>query len=443
MGEFERAELSPLEQAINRYETALTNVEIADTATEADVIDLLLARDGVDTQKQSATALTVATSVKLLALDKRLRQQAAAIHHAVSLDQCQASLTPSSSAWWWSLEPPPPPTPTLTHVNKLDNFDWVWNLLTVTCLVFSASFATNTAKAFSTQGFDLAGTISTISQGAGVALIAGGALTDKGRKVTENVLKSLGIPAAFYAEATFGFSATLLGATFLLNNSLDQVGATYERHGHHLLAQGDLVTARDKYVRAMDFMDNDKELFVALGHVSSDLGELDKAEEYYRQGMALGEAAAMDGLARTLIIKQMESQGWNVKIDDLVARQAEFYLDWAYTRATKQLSDDELLNQLQRFAAADASALSRQDRATLLALQSTAELIRSIYSNWGLLKLAQIDFAEINPDVADALLIEAESYFTGASEFESSLQTLTDKQLLGETNVLELGKADC
>ncbi|PSN77988.1 hypothetical protein C8B47_19175, partial [filamentous cyanobacterium CCP4] len=322
----ELATVSPLQQTIDRYEAALVKVEAGDgSASEPDVIALLLARDALERQKQTETELGEADSLRLLSLDRRLKQQAQAINNAVSLNDCRATLTPSGAAWWWSLEPPAPPT----KVYKQDQFDWVWNLLTVTCLVFSASFATHTARAFSTQGFDLMGTISTITQGAGVALVAGGALTDKGRKVTENVLRSLNIPHVFYAEATFGFSALLLGTTFLLNSNLAKVGDTYQRQGDRLLNQGNLLIARKKYLRAMDFDTNDETLLLALGDVSQQLGDLDEAETYYRQGMALDETTGMNGLARNLVLKEIEAKGWNASIDELTARRAEFYLEAA------------------------------------------------------------------------------------------------------------------
>ncbi|MGG6239927.1 hypothetical protein ACQ4N7_14975 [Nodosilinea sp. AN01ver1] len=434
MDKLASVDLTPSQHAIDRYESALAKVESGSgSACEPDVIALLLARDGVEREKQSGE-LDEASSMRLLALDKRLKQQASAINAATSLAHCRDSLSPPSSAWWWSLEPPPP----ALKVQKLDQFDWVWHLLTVTCLVFSASFATNTARAFSTQGFDLMGTISTITQGAGVALVAGGALTDKGRKVTENILHSLKIPPVFYAEATFGFSALLLGGTFVLNSNLAKVGDIYQRQGDRLLNQGSLVSARKKYLRATDFDPNDQGLVLALGEVSQKLGELDQAETYYRQGLALDAAAAMDGLARTLVLKEIETKGWNSKIDDLAARRAEFFLEAALVKLP---SHDDVRDRAINLLNTPQPQLTHRDQmaTTLADMQQRA----SVHLNKGLLNLAQIDFNNLDIDAAERLLDYALVAFDEATLYEDAFAEMLANKKVSATDWPELGKAAC
>lgn len=432
MDKLASVDLPPLQHTIDRYESALVKVESGNgSACEPDVIALLLARDGVEQEKQRGE-LGEANSIRLLALDQRLKQQASAITAATSLAHCRDSLSPPSSAWWWSLEPPAPPA----KVYKLDQFDWVWNLLTVTCLVFSASFATHTARAFSTQGFDLMGTISTITQGAGVALVAGGALTDKGRKVTENILHSLKIPPVFYAEATFGFSALLLGTTFLLNSNLAKVGDIYQRQGDRLLNQGNLLTAHKKYLRAMDFDIHDETLLLALGDVSQQLGELDEAETYYRQGMALDEATGMNGLARNLVLKEIEAKGWNASIDELTARRAEFYLEAALIKVP---GHDAVRDRALKLLNADAPHPPAELSQTL----SDLKLRASLNLNKGLLNLAQIDFANLDLSAAERFLSDASTAFAEATIYEDAFADLLSQELVEAADWPELGKAAC
>ncbi|MFM7527659.1 MAG: hypothetical protein ACKO63_04050 [Nodosilinea sp.] len=420
---------SSFRSTLDSYENSLITVESSGSSDPAaSFIDLLLTRDQVALLVKTAAPLATEDSVRLLDLDQRLRRLAGPINAALSLKDCRATLTPPETAWWWSLQAP-------AKVYKLDQFDWVWNVLTVTCLVFSASFATQTAKAFSTQGFDLMGTISTITQGAGVVLVAGGALTDKGRKVTEDVLHSLRIPPVFYAEATFGFSALLLGTTVLLNNNLPKVGDTYQRQGDRFVGQGNLVQARKKYKRALDFNAHDGGLLAAAGDVSLKLGELDQAEAYYRQGMALGDPAAMSGLAHTLMIKEIEAKGWNAKIDDLAARRAEIFLDTALNKMRTRSEMEDRILALYDGPVAD----TRQIANTV----ADMKLLARAHINQGLLKLIQIDFDALDQDAAKLRLQNALDALAEAVVYEDHFAEMGDRKLAQATDWPELGKAAC
>ena len=165
---------SQLALAIAQYADALSALEQAfPSPTLEQIIDVLVARDAVEAIKQNAEDTTGKTLAQLILLDQRLRSQSNVLTQQAQLADCRQSLQPPESAWWWWLDPPPAQMPWWSR------FDWCWNLLTVGCLVITGTFITNTAQAFSTSGFDLIGTFSTITQGAGLVLVAGAALTDK------------------------------------------------------------------------------------------------------------------------------------------------------------------------------------------------------------------------------------------------------------------------
>ncbi|HBB34078.1 MAG TPA: hypothetical protein DDZ80_07810 [Cyanobacteria bacterium UBA8803] len=388
--------MSPIDDAIARYKVALSAVEQAQNKpSDEQVVELLVARDAVEYNQQKDAHFTGKSYALLIELDRRLKTQAEAIASNFPLTDYRESVKPPESSWWWFLEPPQPP------VHKFDRFDWVWNTLTGVCLLFATSLATHTAQAFSTEGFDVLGTLSTISQGAGVALIAGGALTDKGNKVIENILSSIGIPAHFHAETTFGFSVVMLAASYGLNSNLTTVGQWYYLQGEKLQKQGDLVSALESYQRAINFNPDQPKIYVALGKVSEEMGQLTEAKSYYEKGRALNDAAAMSGLARVSIFQSLEERGWTARIDDKIERQSDFFL-----------------------VAAD--KLAQEEDKTLRV---------EIAINQGILYLSKFNLENYRYDLerTNDALTEAEGSFQQAAELE--------KELPPETP--ELGKGEC
>jgi tetratricopeptide (TPR) repeat protein len=334
-----------LDQAIAHYQSAVSAVELilAESAAvgsedlfalKKDVLELLIARDTVEQQRQAIAIQGIrgSTYILLLDLDERLGKLGGAIAAHLPLEDYRKSLKPPESSWWWFFSSPG----TSAKVHRHDRFDWAWNALTVVFLVLSTSFATNTAKAFSTQGFDLLGTFSTISQGAGLALVAGGVLTDKGKRVAENILHSLKIPPHFYAEATCGFSLTILGTTAVINGNLPAIGDLYYSWAETNRQRGDLTTALSQYQRALQFTPENSKLHVAMGRVAEAQGDLKIAQTHYENGRQMNDPAAISGLGRVLILQSLEEAGWTARIDEKVARRADLLLDAAFGKTSDQ-----------------------------------------------------------------------------------------------------------
>ena len=129
---------------------------------------------------------------------------------------------------------------------RSNRFGWVWGAATVVNLLFSATFMTQTARAFSSQGFDFLGTLSTIGQGVGFALVASGAATQTGRDTLDVILKSLRVPGHRTAEATFGLSAGLLLVSYGLNTNLYRLGDYYYDRGLEFEAEQSWSQALDR-----------------------------------------------------------------------------------------------------------------------------------------------------------------------------------------------------
>ncbi|MEO1592138.1 MAG: hypothetical protein AAFU71_12710, partial [Cyanobacteria bacterium J06632_22] len=244
---------------------------------------------------------------KLLQLDTALQQQIILVCQPDQLTQLRQTLRPPESHWWWYLEPQEKISQSKSLARR---FDWFWNVCTVVCLVIATSFITQTAKAFSTEGFDFLGTLSTISQGAGLAFVAGGALTDKGKRAVANVLSSLKIPAALHAEATFAASLVLLMATFGVNQNLHLVGNWYFDQAQRHEEQGEFSQAFKAYERALNFSPDDYRTQIAIGFLHERLGNFEQAIEEYRKGTAFGIPQFLNAQARAILMGALQENDW-------------------------------------------------------------------------------------------------------------------------------------
>lgn len=289
----------PFNQAILRYATALSALEEADPNPSLEqVLEVLTARDAVKAARSASSQLDRDSLSKLIHLDNRLKQQAAAIASQNKLTQCRQSLEPNDSDWWWFIEPPaspPKPQP------KWSQFDWIWNALTVVCLVGTATFATSTIKAFSKNGFDPLQTFATIAQGAGLALVARSTLTDKGQQGVKNALDSLSIPKYLHAEATFAASAVFLGVSYGIYAALPDLGKWYYERAEKYYEEGQFSEALNFYTEANSFTPDLPEVNVALGKTYENLGEYDEAKKYYEKALIKGNPAAFNGMGRVLL----------------------------------------------------------------------------------------------------------------------------------------------
>ncbi|MGD1853207.1 MAG: tetratricopeptide repeat protein [Leptolyngbyaceae cyanobacterium] len=325
-----------LENAVTQYETALTvvltKVDKPSPIPSQAILDMLMARDVVETlRKQQAnhrSSQHTAIFLRLVELDQELRKQAGTLAKKADFASYQQSIKPDQNSWWWFLES----TPEKSKLHKHDRFDWIWNGITVVFLVGATSFATTTAKAFSTQGFDLIGLASSFTQGAGLALLAGGTFTDRGRKVFKSALDSVSIPSHYHAEVTCLFSATLFLTSGVIHHRLTWFGEQYYLAGKEHRQKGNNLRAFESFQRALNFQPEHIYAYSGLGNVSERMGQLDEAATYYEQGIALSRVSSSFsalGLGRITLLRELTDNGWTSQLSSSKIREIDFLLELA------------------------------------------------------------------------------------------------------------------
>lgn len=326
---------SNLAQLLTDYAEVLKGLPSQSKSSSRQVLKVLRSRDRLQDELSQVAQLDDEQLVKLAELDLELKQRSDIVCDAEELLQLRQNLQPPESSWWWYLEPVIESSQSKTW---LDKFDWVWNVGTVVCLVVATSFITQTAKAFSNEGFDFLGTLSTIGQGAGLAFVAGGALTDKGKKAVESTLISMKVPASLHAEATFGASLLLLGAAYGIHQNLPKVGDWYFDQAQQHEKKGEWSQAVQSYKRALNFAQDDYKSQIAIGFLYEKLGNFDEALKVYKKGSFYGVPQFLNAQARVMLMSELQKNNWQGGIDERIVREAEDLLD----RADKAITNYSL-----------------------------------------------------------------------------------------------------
>ncbi|MGD1860186.1 MAG: tetratricopeptide repeat protein [Leptolyngbyaceae cyanobacterium] len=343
-----------LNQLFIEYREALQDIFSESQLTSRQTLRVLRTRDRIQEALSKISNVGDDYLDKLVNLDLRLKENAISICQAKNFEQIRQNLDPPKSYWWWYLESS---AELFRSKSNLRRFDWLWNVCTVACLVIATSFITQTAKAFSTEGFDFLGTLSTISQGAGLVFVAGGALTDKGKQAVSRILSSVRIPESLHAEATFAASLLLLIATYGVNQNLHVVGNWYFQQARHHEHQGEFSQAFQAYRRSLNFSPDDYKTHIAVGFLYEKLGNFDQAIEEYQIGSSFGIPEFLNAQARAMLMGELQKNDWQGGIDSNIIREAENLLDRAdksiinlenrlgETRVNPRLSADIRINQ--------------------------------------------------------------------------------------------------
>lgn len=354
----------------------------------------MLARDAVERKlrrQQQEDALPTAQHYdRLIQLDGRLRQEISAIAAAVDLTDARQTVGAVPTDWWWFLTLPPENSADDDGL-QASSLDWFFNGLTVVSLVLTTSFAVSTFRAFSFLGLDLLGLLTSFTQGAGLAFIAGGQFTSKGQAGIEQVYRwiayknkqwfprltllsktlqqKLPLPGNLklsLAGKTFGASVLLLVASSSVYYNLHRVGTLYYQWGKEERERGNNIAALRSFQKALDFAPQKVEVYSSLGQISEKMGRLEEATNYYQQGMALADPSSALGLARITLFQGLRESGWIGQLAPETIRDVEFLLNLSYQ-----------FNQMPG--------------------KGFIDVVIEQETHYGLLELAKIDFSSLPP----------------------------------------------
>ncbi len=326
-------------EAIARYEKTINVVESNKPPASEQLLEALLARDGVEEAVEQAyrsKPVPEKLARQIIALDNKLKQYRLDLNKDNQIRQWKDSLK-RQNRWWWELKPAIVGSEEEPGTRK----DWLFNTLAVICLGIGAAFTAYSSQVFfqkvegqETQQADLSQNMAAVLQVIGLGAGGAAALTSGGRKTLEKLFTNLQLPPNKQAPTALAIAAGMAAVTGTVAASLPLWGKAYINQGEQHLQNGDWLKAEDSFLQAKKFISADEDkakIELGFGSIYEHLGDVNKAKESYKKAAALDNMEGMGQFARLSIIdfflKNPPGSRMKPSASDDNYRQAKIYND--------------------------------------------------------------------------------------------------------------------
>lgn len=289
-------------QFLSDYRLALECLKSSEKELLPDrVIDVLVKRDSLQSLLSEPSKLTASELKEIESLDRSLKEQKNVILQVPNLDALRSLIKPPESNWWWYFS------------SRWDNWDWLWNGLTIAALTVSLSLVVNTSSRILSGGANSENTLYVVGQSVLTLMAGGGALTQVGQKSYEKILIQLRIPKEFWQETSCGLSWLLMVSLLGINAALPSWAHKVNRNGLENFDNKRIESAKADFQRAIAMRPNYGEAYYNLGWLYEELNDLDKAKMQYevavqsdpqRFDSAITYVKALNNLGRLYILKK-------------------------------------------------------------------------------------------------------------------------------------------
>ena len=265
------------------------------------VIDVLVKRDSLQSILSEPSKLSASELREIEVLDKSLKAQKNVILQISNLAALRSLIKPPESNWWWYFS------------SRWDDWDWLWNGLTIAALAVSLSLVVNTSSRILSGGANSENTLYVVGQSVLTLMAGGGALTQIGQKSYEKILIQLHIPKEFWQETSCGLSWLLMVSLFGINATLPSWAHRVNRNGLENFDNRRVESAKADFERAIAMRPNYGEAYYNLGWLYEELNDLDKAKVQYevavqsdpqRFDSGITYVKALNNLGRLYILKK-------------------------------------------------------------------------------------------------------------------------------------------
>ncbi len=319
---------SRLQTTVATYESCLLNLELDRRQEDLAPIVMcaLRARDAVAAALSAELVDVPALSlIDLNALDRRLQDSAIRISAALGrsvLASWRDTRLPHTGEWWWSLDERAAAADQKPSV--------VWSIMAGLCIAVSLSITADVSRRFLGVGPDWLGVLSTVSQ-ALLALLAGSALTDAGRRAIERTLGKWGVSTRLQPIWKSGIALMLLLLVLALRFSLPGVAYYYNQIADGFRRNHQVTSAIENYQRAISL---DPDYVVAhynLGSAFEDVLDYDRALSEYQRAH-LGDpnnGEVTNNLARLFIQRRNDFDSALSLLDVALGHPQEATMEYA------------------------------------------------------------------------------------------------------------------
>ena len=265
------------------------------------VIDVLMKRDSLQNILSESSKLTANELKEVESLDRSLKEQKEVILQVPNLSELRSLIKPPESNWWWYVS------------SRWDNWDWLWNGLTIAALTVSLSLVVNTSSRILSGGANSVNTLYVFGQSVLTLMVGGGALTQVGQKSYEKILIQLHIPKEFWQETSCGLYWLLMVSLLGINAALPSWALKVNQNGLENFDNKRVESAKADFERAIAMRPNYGEAYYNLGWLYEELNDLDKAKAQYevavqsdpqRFDSAITYVKALNNLGRLYVLKK-------------------------------------------------------------------------------------------------------------------------------------------
>ena len=284
------------------YRSALESLQSSEKDSLPDrVIDVLMKRDSLQNILSESSKLTANELKEIESLDRSLKEQKNVILQVPNLAALRSLIKPPESNWWWYFS------------SRRDNWDWLWNGLTIAALTVSLSLVVNTSSRILSGGANSVNTLYVLGQSVLTLMVGGGALTQIGQKSYERILIQLHIPKEFWQETSCGLSWLLMISLLGINAALPSWAHRVNQNGLENFDNKRIESAKADFERAIAMRPNYGEAYYNLGWLYEELNDLDKAKAQYEVAVqsdpqrfenAITYVKALNNLGRLYVLKK-------------------------------------------------------------------------------------------------------------------------------------------
>lgn len=266
-----------------------------------EILEILDTRDEINIEIAQGARISIEQRQELLRLDTQLKQHAARVKHHVNLGEYRTSFSTPPESWWWRLDE-------IIFPHKLDQWDWLWKLLTLSISTTGLGFLANCASRLFTGGIEPLAATAIIVPSILTLMQANTELTKTGQEGFEKLISKLHIPHYYREEAKLGLAVLLFISIFMFWYSLPNLANWYNQLGLEAYENGKFIKAERNYLRAISLDPDNLETNFNLAVLYEDLQELDKARSYYQIAAKGKLPEAHNNLARLYIRSKQYEQ---------------------------------------------------------------------------------------------------------------------------------------
>jgi tetratricopeptide (TPR) repeat protein len=278
--------------SLERYEKGLDLLNAGSNPSQEQILDMLLARDALQSGLVEPGVLKSADLARVNELDEKLKSHSAKVCQVIDLPHWRALVKVNKESWWWFL----------SGMQLEGKQDWILSALTVTFLTISLGLVSNLGPRFWSGGPDVLSSVSIAGQSVLTLLAAGGALTTAGREGIERALTRWKLPKQDRQRYLCGISLGLMVAPLGVYLLLPAIAGFYTHQGKRDYKAGQWVSAKRNLERAILVHPDHSGAHLEMGRLHEDVQKLEDAKSEYRIAMQAGNVEAFNNLARLSIL---------------------------------------------------------------------------------------------------------------------------------------------